>query len=127
MMVSVHRRFVILIHRGHGPTHYDLMLDHGQALATWRLARLPSVGQACEPLPAGKLPDHRRAYLAYEGPVSSGRGRVDRVDAGECELVETHADRWRVRFHGVRLSGSFELRRQRRGGDDWLLVRAGPT
>lgn len=26
-----------------------------------------------------RLPDHRRLYLAYEGPISGGRGRVRRV------------------------------------------------
>ena len=30
-----------------------------------------------------RLPDHRRAYLSYQGPISGGRGQVIRVDRGQ--------------------------------------------
>ena len=54
--------------------HWDLMLDTGETLRTWRLEpALPGVIRA-EP-----LGNHRRAYLDYEGPVSGNRGSVQRL------------------------------------------------
>ena len=70
----------MLHHVGHGPPHYDLMLQRGAGgpLRTFRLAAWPVVSrQALVP-----LADHRRTYLDYEGEVSGGRGRVRRVEAG---------------------------------------------
>jgi hypothetical protein len=61
-------------------THYDLMLEHGGKLLTWAIPEPPRAGlRTC----ATKLPDHRLAYLEYEGPVSDNRGDVRRADAGE--------------------------------------------
>ena len=74
------RRFAVLLHEGHGPTHYDLMLEVAgeDRLATWRLGDWPPR----EGTGAEALPPHRRAYLNYEGPVGGGRGTVRRVAAG---------------------------------------------
>ena len=97
-MRSMSQRFVILRHSGHGPLHYDWMLEEGDALATWRTADGPEalvVGQAVE---ATRLPDHRLAYLDYEGPVSGGRGNVERVAAGTYEPVERTTRRWAVQL-----------------------------
>jgi hypothetical protein len=100
---SVDRPYVVLHHTGWGPAHYDLLLDPADSamLLTWRLKFWPpaewvdadnlashqteehegshhSVGE--------RLPDHRRLYLTYEGPVSGGRGLVKRVAAGTVRL-----------------------------------------
>jgi len=72
-------RFVLLEH-DHPFLHWDLMLENGDTLQTWRLDSVPS-GAAV--ISAEPLPDHRIAYLDYEGPVSRDRGTVKRVDAGE--------------------------------------------
>ena len=73
-------RFVILEH-DHPVMHWDLMLEAGDVLQTWRLMQPPeSVGCAIE---ATALGDHRVMYLDYEGPVSGDRGTVKRWDAGE--------------------------------------------
>ena len=37
---------------------------------------------------ATRLPDHRRLYLEYEGPISGGRGTVVRVVSGHCLRCE---------------------------------------
>jgi hypothetical protein len=70
------------------------MLEEGDVLQTWSLAKLPQGWSAVtesEPLPAiatsntveaEQLADHRLAYLEYEGPVSGDRGSVRRLDAG---------------------------------------------
>ena len=92
------RRYVILHHSGHGPEHYDLMLECDEALATWQFPQNPFAAEAppdfFDQLPCCRLADHRKAYLTYEGPVSGGRGEVRRVASGTCDILEAAADRW---------------------------------
>ncbi|MFO0937916.1 MAG: hypothetical protein U0798_15550 [Gemmataceae bacterium] len=78
-------RFVLLEHDW-PERHFDFMLegDHGQLL-TWRLPILPS--ELCV-LAAERLPDHRRAYLDYEGPISGNRGTVVRRAAGTFRWLD---------------------------------------
>jgi len=71
-------RYVILTH-DHPFPHWDLMLEDGGTLRTWRLLSEPGAGRV---VPAERLGDHRLAYLDYEGPVSGGRGVVARWDHG---------------------------------------------
>jgi len=114
--------FVIQIHSGHGPTHYDLMLEAGQALATWRLDRPPTELSVGQEVRAEKLPDHRRAYLTYEGPVSRGRGEVRVLDRGAYDAAEASDERWMVTLRGRRVRGCFEIAHCQ---DGWLLRRVG--
>ena len=92
------RRFAILLHTGQGLPHYDLLLESSDApaglLATWQFAAAPLEVAAGESLPCQKLPDHRRAYLEYEGPISGGRGEVRCIAAGEYTLLEQREDVW---------------------------------
>lgn len=73
-------RFVILRH-DHPYLHWDFLVEREQhdALQSWRLLREPICD---EWIRAEALPDHRIAYLAYEGPVSGGRGYVRQVNSG---------------------------------------------
>jgi hypothetical protein len=73
-------QYVILHHTDVAEPHYDLMFEAapGGALRTFRSPAWP-IEEATVLTP---LPDHRRAYLTYEGPVSGGRGSVRRVEAG---------------------------------------------
>ncbi|MHC4983510.1 MAG: DNA polymerase ligase N-terminal domain-containing protein [Planctomycetota bacterium] len=114
-------RFVIHIHKGYGPEHYDLMLEHGRALATWRLSQPPSGVPEGEASPARKIGNHRLSYLDYEGPISRGRGHVTMWDSGGCELLSTDQSRWQFRLTGRKLRGRFELRRL--AEDEWILKR----
>ncbi len=91
-------RFVVLEH-DHPVLHWDLMLEAGEGLRTWRLASTP-FGETWA-IAAEPLPDHRLAYLEYEGPVSGNRGHVKRWDTGE--FVNVGPDTWR--FLGQRLQG----------------------
>lgn len=106
-------RFVILRHEmppGRArASHWDFMLEQGDHLSTWALAVEPSAG--CES-PAEKLPDHRRLYLDYEGPVSNDRGTVTRWDQGTYRLVSASDDGWVVELSGERLIGRATLNRQ---------------
>ena len=101
-------RFVVLEHDSPRGLHWDLMLEQGGVLLTWALAQPPD---AAGPIPAEALPDHRPAYLDYEGPVSGGRGSVTRWDAGTCELEHQSDDELTVVLEGKRLSGRARLRR----------------
>ncbi|MBL8849859.1 MAG: hypothetical protein JNG89_09250 [Planctomycetaceae bacterium] len=92
-------RYVILTH-DHPFPHWDLMLESGDTLATWRLLDKPAPGRTCR---AEQLPDHRVAYLDYEGPVSGGRGVVARWDHGVYEIPDPS------RANALRLRGRRDL------------------
>jgi hypothetical protein len=103
-------RFVILRHETPAgyprASHFDLMLEQGESLCTWALEKVPISG---EEVIAERLPDHRLAYLDYEGEVSSERGTVSRVDAGEYERLEESETRFVARVHGHQLQGTLTL------------------
>lgn len=113
-------RFVVLRHVTRGDAHYDLMIDLGHALATWKTAQPPETagdhGLACE-----QIADHRRAYLDYEGPISGDRGSVTQHDRGTCRIESSTEERWVVSFEGERLRGPHELVRGGQGESDWRL------
>ena len=96
-------RFVVLEH-DHPDVHWDLMLESEETLATWSLPpmALPIGEFQC---PAKRLPDHRKRYLDYEGPVSDGRGTVRRIDAGTFERL----DERRFRLNGSVFAGVLEF------------------
>jgi len=120
-MSSTPRPFVVL---RHDPpfgtpqqTHWDLMLDTEAALRTWALAQFP-VWNA--PVAAKQLPDHRRAYLTYEGPVSGNRGSVTRVLAGTYELQLDTAQRIECRLHATQFAARLILTRDTDHATHWM-------
>jgi hypothetical protein len=112
-------RFVILEH-DHPVLHWDLMLEADGVLQTWRLERAPEE-PGCT-IHATALGDHRIAYLDYEGPVSGGRGIVQRWDAGtfDDEPASTPEAR-RLILRGKRVGGSVALTRI--DGTAWHFTR----
>ncbi len=108
-------RYVILHHEGIADPHFDLMFETlpGAALATWRSPCWPIVG----PTELHRLKDHRRIYLDFQGELSSHRGRVTRVAAGECDLEIGENAAWTLRL----LSGAPEqtLTLAWKTGDMW--------
>ena len=109
------RRFAILEHRWEG-IHWDFLVEDGPTLRTWAV-NAPIVEGV--DLPALELPQHRRAYLDYEGEVSGGRGTVRRRDEGTCEVVEWGEGRVRLTVRGGQLVGSVELWCVEEGRPDW--------
>ena len=102
-------RFVVLRHCvSPDDVHFDLMIDAGDALATWRCPEAPDtaadVAMTCE-----KLADHRRRYLEYEGPLSQDRGEVRQHDGGYCRLLAADVGVWRIEFRGTQIRGHYEL------------------
>lgn len=84
-------RYTLLEHRGApddpAGLHYDLLVEDGDACRTWRLAALPAPGGG--EVVGTEIARHRLAWLdAVEEDVSGGRGKVRRIAAGACSLLE---------------------------------------
>ena len=109
-------RFVVLEH-DHPYLHWDLMLETGDVLRTWRLASPPESGKT---IAAIFLADHRRMYLDYEGAVSGNRGRVSRWDAGTLDWEKEDRDCIAVILKGARTCGTAVMKRSR--GDEWTFT-----
>jgi hypothetical protein len=92
------------------------MLEVDGALRTWALERLPD---ATADQTAEQLPDHRIAYLDYEGPVSGDRGQVTRWDAGEFRWLAEEPRRMAVELSGARLHGVVTLERDSTDAQRW--------
>jgi DNA polymerase Ligase (LigD) len=105
-------RFAILDHDW--PTrHWDLLLEDGDTLLSWRLLGEPRSGTT---LPAERLANHRKLYLDYEGPVSDDRGSVTRWDAGTFEWITRTSDAIEVLMSGTKSVGRLRLAFD---GDNW--------
>ena len=108
-------RFVLLEHQWNG-THYDFMLEIDGTLRTWSLVAPISPGVD---VAARALPEHRPAYLDYEGPISGDRGRVRRLDRGTYVTRTWEIDRIEVELKGDQLNGTLRLARAER--EVWSL------
>lgn len=111
-------RFVLLEHRWEG-IHWDFMLERGASLRTWAIDAPVVPGSD---LPARSLPDHRLAYLEYEGPVSGDRGRVRRVAEGYYYVRAWGEDRITLTLDGAQLSGIVTLSRGGAAGWSFRFV-----
>ena len=124
-MLNYMPRFVVLLHetppgypRG---THFDLMLQHEGSLWTWAIEKLPTAGQ---PAMAERLPDHRLAYLDFEGEVAAGRGRVSRVDAGEFDVMTDEESLLVLLIRGGQLTGTLTLEQIAEDPHRWCVSLA---
>jgi hypothetical protein len=94
------------------------MLETPEALATWALAKPPDASAA---IAAESLPDHRMAYLEYEGPISDGRGSVTRWDRGTYQLQQNDLDELAGVVAGEILIGEITLRRSPDAPKQWTF------
>jgi hypothetical protein len=103
-------QYVILRHElppGNARTsHYDVMFDTGATLRTWAVDAPPD---SPHDQPAEQLPDHRRDYLTYEGPVSGNRGEVARWDEGTYETIDEADGKFVARVTGKKLHGTIHI------------------
>ncbi|MHC5146547.1 MAG: DNA polymerase ligase N-terminal domain-containing protein [Planctomycetota bacterium] len=105
------QQFVVIEHTTSDGVHWDLMLDRGEVLWTWRLDTTP--GKIAEKaVSAERISDHPRRFLAYEGPVQNNTGQVAIVDKGQYRLYQKTEDLFEIDLDGSLLSGLFSLARQ---------------
>lgn len=119
-------------------SHCDLMLEADGKLRTWALPELPSGFRVARPgapsdgrglrssaantIPAEQLPDHRLAYLDYEGPVSGDRGTVTRLDSGEYVSQKESPNQWVLEITGRIIHGQVTLRCIVPDASNWQLT-----
>ncbi len=101
------RKFVIQEHATADSAHWDLMLESGNTLLTWRLDKNPA--EINSPSEALKIFDHPLKFLTYEGPVNKGKGQVQIADAGTYEVIHENDERIELDLHGQILKGKFTL------------------
>ncbi|HEX3600091.1 MAG TPA: DNA polymerase ligase N-terminal domain-containing protein [Lacipirellulaceae bacterium] len=136
-------RFVLLYHDCPATyprsSHWDLMLEEGNALRTWALPTLPrqwrrayeqtagaypnapAIAEADE-VAAERLGDHRLDYLEFEGDISSNRGRVARVASGSYHREDNSADCIKFVLSGDLAISHVELRRSSANDTQWWLA-----
>lgn len=112
---------VVLLHTlPDGRSHLDWLLQReGEpGLVSFRLWDRPDRGSPW-PLVVERAPDHREVYMRFEGELTGGRGRVDRVAMGECVIREEADLVWiSARFEGNEQS----LVARRLAGVRWLIA-----
>jgi hypothetical protein len=112
-------KFVVQRHeKQDSPVHWDLMLEAGDILETFRIDRPPEEW-GNEPIEAEKIFDHPQKFLNYEGPVNKGTGNVIIAETGTYRLQTRDENRLALELSGTILNGEFifaiEERRVRRG------------
>ncbi len=103
-------RFVVQEHTTPDGIHWDLMLEEGEVLTTFRLEKPPAAASVGT-VRATKIFDHPVKFLTYEGPVQKGTGKVRIVDRGTCDVSAEGDDVIALRLQGTILHGDFTLTR----------------
>jgi hypothetical protein len=103
-------RFVVQEHTTPDGVHWDLMLEKGDVLSTFRLEEPPQA-VLDHAVQAVSIFDHPLKFLTYEGPVQKGTGKVRIVDRGTCGLLDQTEDAITVELRGAILQGGFTLTR----------------
>ena len=112
-------RFVIQHHSCPPNTHWDLMLEHHQTLATWQVPVDPADWSE-EPTLCTKLADHRLHYLTYQGPLTRNRGSVRIAARGTYKPHISTRNHWRIHLTGDTIDLTVELNRLE--ADNWSLL-----
>jgi len=103
------KKFVVQRHeRQNEPVHWDLMLETGDFLETYRVG-LPPEQWGREPIEAVRIFDHPLKFLTYEGSVNAGKGSVNIADCGTYRIVKRLEDRLGLELAGNVLKGEFVL------------------
>lgn len=117
-MAGPKQPFVIQEHHTCAGTHWDLMLQRGDVLWTWRLAERPE-HILSEPIKAERIFDHALRFLSYEGPVQHDTGSVRIVERGDYTLENQTENQLELLVEGQALRGRYQLTRQL--DPHWLL------
>jgi hypothetical protein len=118
-------RFVIQEHQKQGQeTHWDLMLEHGEVLKTYRLDIPPKDILTCLAL-AVPIADHDKRFLTYEGPVNQGLGTVRIVEKGRYSRLLQNDLSWSFFLRGKLLKGPYEITKSH--NDSWQFQPMPPS
>lgn len=101
------RKFVIQKHTRPGDVHWDLMLESGQVLETYRLAMPPE--QLLNKTTAVRIADHPVRFLTYEGTVNKGAGTVEIAETGTYQVLTDKEGLRELQLNGKILKGKFTL------------------
>ncbi|MCK4752388.1 MAG: hypothetical protein KAS75_03005 [Planctomycetes bacterium] len=115
-------RFVIQKHSKAGEVHWDLMLEAGQVLQTYRL-EVPPEKISRQVNTAVKIFDHPLKFLAYEGSVNEGKGNVKIAEAGTYRVLSENQESQTLQLEGEILKGKFSLTHIK--DDDWQFELVG--
>ncbi len=115
--IKMTKHFVIHKHTIDGQTHWDLMIEWGDILKTWRLENPPEK-LATVKTKATPIFDHDKKFLSYQGPVNNGKGNVEIVEQGNCIIASETNNEIKINFEGNKLNGlfCFEIFVNRSGG-----------
>jgi hypothetical protein len=98
------KQFVIHKHTRGDDVHWDLMIEYADCLKTWRLDNPPEK-LTSEKTKATPIFDHDKKFLTYQGSVNNGKGSVERVDGGLCEILSNNENELKIKFDGKILRG----------------------
>jgi len=93
------QRFVIHKHTRGNDVHWDLMIEWGDVLKTWRLNNPPEklAGRKNAALP---IQDHNKKFLTYQGPVNNNTATAEIADKGTCTIESDDGKILKIIFNG---------------------------
>ena len=117
-MTSEIQEFVIQEHTTPEGVHWDLMLQSGEILLTFRLDGPPEK-VLYQTVNAERIHDHPLKFLTYQGPVNQGRGRVKLTESGTYTTKHRSDSQIDLSLNGRVLQGDFLLTHVR--DSQWLF------
>jgi len=111
--------FVIQKHTRAKDVHWDLMLQIGDNLQTYRLEEAPQK-VLHHAVNATRILDHPLKFLTYQGPVNKGQGTVQIAEAGIYQIMCKDSNRMELHLSGKILKGKFFLLHTQ--GNQWLFM-----
>ena len=101
------KKFVVQRHeRQNEPTHWDLMLESGGILETYRVGEPPEQWGS-NPIEAVRIFDHPLKFLTYQGIVNEGKGSVKIADSGTYNVLSQNKTLLTLEIAGATLKGEF--------------------
>lgn len=104
--------------------HWDLMLELGGVLQTYRLDKAPEK-VLHKAVNATRIFDHPLKFLTYQGPVNKGKGTIRMAEAGTYQILHQQLNRIELRLNGKILQGKFILVHTE--GDKWQFTAPPPS
>jgi len=117
------KRFVIQEHTESKGIHWDLMLELGGTLQTYRLEKAPEKVLR-EPVNAVKILDHSLRFLTYEGRLNKGRCSVHIIEAGTYKIIHQKRNQIELNLSGKILKEKFTLTHVK--DDNWRFAKNSP-